>query len=44
MVEAGFRPRTFTVRGTDPESVVTTLRRQLPPEVLAAVVERLVGT
>lgn len=31
MVQAGFRPRTFTIRA-DPESAARTIRRQLTPE------------
>ena len=34
MVKAGFRPRTFTVRGDRPDSIVKTLRRNLSPEQL----------
>jgi hypothetical protein len=39
MVEAGFRPKTFTVRADDLASIVGTLRHQLDPEVFAQVVE-----
>jgi hypothetical protein len=42
MVQAGFRPKTFTVRADDPESLAATLRRQLDPEVLAQL-KRLIG-
>lgn len=38
MVQAGFRPPTFTVRADSPESVAKTLRRQLDPAVLSEVV------
>jgi hypothetical protein len=40
-VQAGFRPKTFTVRADRPESIVSTLRRQLDPEVLAMVTKLL---
>lgn len=40
-VQAGFRPKTFTVRADQPESIVGTLRRQLAPEVLRAVADLL---
>jgi len=43
-VQAGFRPKTFTVRADRPASIVATLRRQLPPEVLASVVNLLTKT
>lgn len=39
---AGFRPKTFTVRADRAESIAATLRRQLDPEVLAAVIDLLV--
>jgi hypothetical protein len=41
MVQAGFRPPTFTVRGDKPEAVAATLRKQLSPEVLAEVARLL---
>lgn len=41
MVKAGFRPATFSVRADSAESVAATLRRRLPPEMLAAIAERL---
>jgi len=41
MVQAGFRPKTFTVRADRPESIVGTLRRQLAPETLALVIKLL---
>lgn len=34
MIEAGFRPPSFTVRATTPESIAAALQRKLPPEVL----------
>lgn len=40
-VQAGFRPRTFTLRADKPESIVSTLRRQLAPETLALVAKLL---
>jgi hypothetical protein len=40
-VQAGFKPKTFTVRADRPESIVGTLRRQLDPEVLALVTKLL---
>jgi hypothetical protein len=40
-VQAGFRPKTFTVRADKPDSIVATLRRQLDPEVLALVAKYL---
>lgn len=40
-VRAGFRPRTFTVRADSPESIASTLRRQLPPEQLSTLVRLL---
>jgi hypothetical protein len=33
MVQAGYRPRTITIRADDAESIVRTLRRQLDPDV-----------
>lgn len=41
MVQAGFRPKTFTVRADSAEDVAATLRRRLPPEVLNELVELL---
>jgi hypothetical protein len=41
MVEAGFRPKTFTVRADDPDAIARTLRRRLEPDVLARVAELL---
>lgn len=41
MVKAGFRPPTFTVRADSPQSVAATLRRRLPPDVLAEVARLL---
>ncbi len=41
MVTAGFRPKTFTVRADNPKSIARTLRRQLSPEVLVALIESL---
>lgn len=35
MVKAGFRPRTFTVRGDRPDSIAQTLRKNLSAEQLA---------
>ncbi len=35
MVQAGYRPRTFTVRADSAESVAATLRRRLPADQLA---------
>jgi hypothetical protein len=35
MVQAGYRPKTFTVRADSPESVAATLRRQLDPQSIA---------
>lgn len=40
-VQAGFKPKTFTVRADRAASIVATLRRQLPPEVLTSVVNLL---
>lgn len=40
-VQAGFRPKTFTIRADRPESIVSTLRRQLDSEVLAMVTKLL---
>ena len=44
MVKAGYRAKRFTIRADDPDSIVTTLQRQLPPDVLAAVAEQLAAT
>lgn len=41
MVEAGFRPPSFTVRATAPDVVAATLRRRLPPEWLADIAKQL---
>lgn len=41
MVEAGFTPPTFTVRGDSADAVARTLRRRLPPDVLADVARML---
>lgn len=41
MVEVGRRPRTFTVRATDPASVVQTLRKHLSTDDLRAIRELL---
>lgn len=38
MVQAGFRPKTFTVRAESAEDVAATLRRRLPPDVLSELV------
>lgn len=40
-IQAGFRPKTFTIRADKPESIVGTLRRQLDPEVLSMVTKLL---
>lgn len=40
-VQAGFRPKTFTVRADKPESIVGTLRRQLDPRILTMVAKLL---
>jgi hypothetical protein len=40
-IQAGFRPKTFTVRADKPESIVATLRRQLDHEVLEMVTKLL---
>lgn len=42
-IQAGFRPRTFTVRADDPASIAKTLRRQLDPEVLSQLIKELKG-
>jgi hypothetical protein len=41
MVQAGYRPRTFTVRADSPASVAATLKRQLTTEQLAEVARLL---
>ena len=41
MVEAGFRPRTATVRLDDPEKIATTLRKRLSPEQLRQLAQLL---
>lgn len=41
MVQAGLRPKTFTVRAESADTVVAALRRQLPPDVLAEVAGKL---
>ena len=41
MIEAGLRPYSFTVRAANPDAIAETLRRRIPPEVLAEVVARL---
>lgn len=41
MINAGLRPYSFTVRVVNPEMVAETLRRQLPPDWLPKVAERL---
>lgn len=38
-IQAGFRPKSFTVRVTTPESIAATLCRQLDPNMLCAVVK-----
>lgn len=40
-VEAGFTPRSITIRLTTPESIAQTLRRQLDADMLAAVLKEL---
>jgi hypothetical protein len=40
-IEAGFRPKTFTVRADDPVSIAKTLRRQLDTEVLNQLIKEL---
>lgn len=40
-VQAGFRPRTITVRADSPESIAATLRRQLDPEQLSTLARLL---
>jgi hypothetical protein len=41
MVQAGFRPPTFTVRADSAESVAATLKRRLTPEMLAELASKL---
>lgn len=41
MVQAGFRPKTFTVRADDAESAARTLRKHLPPDQLATLARLL---
>jgi len=41
MVQAGFRPKTFTIRSDRPESIARTLRKQLDPEILRRLIELL---
>lgn len=41
MVQAGFRPATFTIRGDSAESIAAALRRRLSPELLAEVAAKL---
>lgn len=43
-VLAGFQPKRFTVVATTPQSIAKTLRKQLPNDVLAALIEELRGT
>ncbi|GJF08939.1 hypothetical protein NGTWS0302_32970 [Mycolicibacterium cyprinidarum] len=40
-VEAGHRPAAVTVRVTSPESIARTLRKHLPPDLLAEVIGQL---
>jgi len=42
-IQAGFRPKSFTVRSDDPEKIAATLRRQLPEDVLKQVINHLEG-
>lgn len=42
-VQAGFRPKTFTLRADNPEKIAATLRRQLPQDVLQRVINHLEG-
>lgn len=44
MIQAGFRPRTITVRTDQPDRIAATLRRQLDPETLSAVARLLQAT
>lgn len=41
MVQAGFRPPTFTVRADSAEQVAETLKRRLPPEMVAELAAKL---
>lgn len=41
MVRAGLQPRRFTVVARNADWIAATLRRQLPPDVLAEVVAKL---
>lgn len=41
MIEAGFRPRTVTVRTDRPDSIARTLRKNLTPEALAELAKLL---
>lgn len=41
MVQAGFRPKTFTVRADRPQSVATSLRRYMKPDDLATLARLL---
>lgn len=43
-VQAGFRPKTFTVRSDRAESIVATLRQQLAPKTLTEVTKLLTET
>jgi hypothetical protein len=43
MIEAGFRPKTVTVRVTDPESVARTLGKHMSPDDLAELARLLAG-
>jgi hypothetical protein len=40
-VEAGFRPRTITLRLTTPQSIATALRRNIPAQLLDKVIIEL---
>lgn len=41
MVQAGYRPKTFTVRATDPDSIARTLKRHMHPDDLRSLAELL---
>lgn len=41
MIQAGFRPKTFSVRAGDAESAARSLRKHLPPDELARLAELL---
>ncbi|WP_255781315.1 hypothetical protein KZZ52_31530 [Dactylosporangium sp. AC04546] len=41
MVQAGFRPKTFTVRADSAAEVAATLRRRLSPDILTEVADLL---